>query len=42
MIDEKFKDFYKHYPDLFLEEMLGINLYLYQRIILRMILKRFY
>jgi len=39
MIDEKLKDFYKLYPDLFLEEMLGMKLYSYQRIILRMILK---
>jgi len=40
MIDEKLKDFYKLYPDLFLEEMLGIKLYLCQRILLRMIIKR--
>ena len=39
MIDEKLKEFYKRYPDLFLEESLGIKLYPYQRILLRMIMK---
>lgn len=36
---QEIKDYYKHNPDKFAEEMLGIKLFPYQRIILKLMFK---
>jgi hypothetical protein len=38
-MDEKYTEFYKKYPDLFLETMFEVKLYPYQKILLRILLK---
>ena len=41
---QKIKDYYKHNPDKYIEEVLGIKLFPYQRIALKLMLakKRYY
>ena len=38
-LNEYLKNFYKHYPDMFIEEFLGLKLSWYQKFILRELLK---
>lgn len=37
-MDERTKDFYKKYPDRFVEDFLGLKLHQYQKVMLRMLL----
>ena len=36
-MDENIKEFYKNYPDKFLEDYLGIKLYWYQKCMIRIL-----
>jgi hypothetical protein len=38
-MDDRLKEFYKNYPDKFIEDILEMKLFVWQRILLRMIIK---
>ena len=40
--NEQWKDFFKSHPDLFIEQLYGIKLYPYQKVLLRTIYRRSY
>lgn len=40
VMKEILKDFYKRYPDIFIEDFLGVKLYLYQKIFIRLIMAK--
>jgi hypothetical protein len=39
-MDERTKDFYKKYPDCFLENFLGVKLFWYQKILIRALTRK--
>jgi hypothetical protein len=39
-LQDDWKDFYKRYPDLFLEDFLGIKLYWYQKFYVRYLMRK--
>ena len=39
IMTDEFKEFYSKYPDKFIEEYLGVNLSLWQKLVLRLVLK---
>ena len=39
MNPEELKEFYKKYPDIFLEEFFGLKLFWYQKVLIRTLIK---